>query len=183
MLRFFVKRCLVFLYILKFQYILCYGSSRVYYTIEKRYVKFQYILCYGSSQGISDDLFQKAIFQYILCYGSSGTEDMPSDAECNFNTSYVTVLLYLSKYITVITHLFQYILCYGSSNTNKTYDGDFTIFQYILCYGSSYFSLILCISFTHFNTSYVTVLRSSANGLNKITLISIHPMLRFFSSL
>ena len=77
-------------------------------------------------------------FQYILCYGSSAT------------------------FLELVTPApaFQYILCYGSSEHLHLYYLLPNEFQYILCYGSSGKRKInLLDSLSHFNTSYVTVLR------------------------
>ena len=77
----------------------------------------------------------------------------------NFNTSYVTVQLFVifctDKYL-----LFQYILCYGSTNNSIS-----TIFQN-----------------SHFNTSYVTVQPYYLRRCTYQLSISIHPMLRFNTS-
>ena len=96
MLRFNCDVCSKLSGILEFQYILCYGSTRILNTPRTPINIFQYILCYGST--LHKFVFTKSFmqFQYILCYGST--------------------VLEIAKYSA--KGKFQYILCYGS--TNKT---------------------------------------------------------------
>ena len=54
-------------------------------------LKFQYILCYGSTRHVSACAHAKTLFQYILCYGSTGRQSDGTMIGTNFNTSYVTV--------------------------------------------------------------------------------------------
>ena len=97
-----------------FQYILCYGSTKLwgcgiytwlyfntsYVTVQlplpfykKSTLGFQYILCYGSTQFCEKKMKEFIIFQYILCYGST----------------FQAIFYFIYKL------LFQYILCYGST--------------------------------------------------------------------
>ena len=57
---------------IKFQYILCVGSSDLDLLELDIFLKFQYILCVGSSSSQSLLLYLLYLFQYILCVGSSG---------------------------------------------------------------------------------------------------------------
>ena len=78
---------------LKFQYILCYGSTAICgYAARLAYI-FQYILCYGSTAFLRGGYDANSGFQYILCYGST--------------------CIYHPKILNV--EIFQYILCYGST--------------------------------------------------------------------
>ena len=81
----------------RFQYILCYGST-VLLAINTDYERpFQYILCYGSTFFFVQGNIQTLQFQYILCYGSTVDE-----CELDINA-----------------FIFQYILCYGSTLFRK----------------------------------------------------------------
>ena len=101
----------------------------------------------------------------------------------NFNTSYVTVQLYIFEYYRYVSFRFQYILCYGSTVTIKTGIAS-AEFQYILCYGSTRTSPVT--TSVGFNISIHPMLRfndiSTWNSL-PLNQISIHPMLRFNSIL
>ena len=57
----------------KFQYILCYGSTFIFFHKKIPPKIFQYILCYGSTTHSGFRLLQQNQFQYILCYGSTKT--------------------------------------------------------------------------------------------------------------
>ena len=94
MLRFNCDVCSKLSGILEFQYILCYGSTRILNTPRTPINIFQYILCYGST--LHKFVFTKSFmqFQYILCYGST--------------------VLEIAKYSA--KGKFQYILCYGSTS-------------------------------------------------------------------
>ena len=101
--------------VLKFQYILCYGST---YLINNNFVgakKFQYILCYGSTIIPFPIIIIPFLFQYILCYGSTFVMATEKEILFNFNTSYVTVQLWMFQQSTQTGSKFQYILCYGST--------------------------------------------------------------------
>ena len=73
MLRFNLQAFLYIVAIVKFQYILCYGSTYKKKRLKPSFYKFQYILCYGSTpKKVFYKIIQKK-FQYILCYGSTRT--------------------------------------------------------------------------------------------------------------
>ena len=99
-------------------------------------VRFQYILCYSSSKDYVVDIDQVSIFQYILCYSSSCFCPISSVKKKYFNTSYVTVLPVLSDEL-ITYYTFQYILCYSSSHLGFDIILVSQLFQYILCYSSS----------------------------------------------
>ena len=56
---------------LQFQYILCYGSTFIFFHKKIPPKIFQYILCYGSTRLSESGEFEWTEFQYILCYGST----------------------------------------------------------------------------------------------------------------
>ena len=60
-------------------------------TRETKPVRFQYILCYGSTVAYIQHIFLSNAFQYILCYGSTLQTGKFWRGFFNFNTSYVTV--------------------------------------------------------------------------------------------
>ena len=53
--------------------------------------KFQYILCYGSTRNLINSKILIKLFQYILCYGSTDSPNNVNIKIQDFNTSYVTV--------------------------------------------------------------------------------------------
>ena len=114
MLRFNAERMTRFMPYIKFQYILCYGSTLRENSKLNSHIRFQYILCYGSTLFCFLVLFGYETFQYILCYGSTGFKACDISATFisihpmlrfnynlrflntprpDFNTSYVTVQL------------------------------------------------------------------------------------------
>ena len=104
--------------VIKFQYILCYGSTYDDSMLHGKSTIFQYILCYGSTGLIICSSRNNSIFQYILCYGSTKSGTQGVCFKKNFNTSYVTVQLgYGNGYVYVKE--FQYILCYGSTTSSR----------------------------------------------------------------
>ena len=114
-------------------------------------IGFQYILCYGSTYLINNNFFGHNKFQYILCYGSTKKElalildwhnfntsyvmVQPPFTRCTtfwtryFNTSYVMVQLKWFWRFLMFAGIFQYILCYGS-----TIAGMWLLFSIILRY-------------------------------------------------
>ena len=161
---------------------------------------FQYILCYGSTKVMELKGHSSYRFQYILCYGSTFMIIQSHHSRKYFNTSYVTVQLHRFSYCGCYEG-FQYILCYGSTFYATNLNVASRVFQYILCYGStcissssitvldyfntSYVTVQRKIGFlvflfqVHFNTSYVTVQPSTLIEHTLFRFISIHPMLRF----
>ena len=121
------------------------------------FIKFQYILCYGSTGAKDQNGLPIFKFQYILCYGSTQSASKFSLWNLNFNTSYVTVQRLMSG-IEQQVNEFQYILCYGST-TFPLWKLSGNKFQYILCYGSTGKIATWRRSHLDFNTSYVTVQR------------------------
>ena len=55
------------------------------------YSEFQYILCYGSTRLRFTETDAYSVFQYILCYGSTMQMYLSTMQGGDFNTSYVTV--------------------------------------------------------------------------------------------
>ena len=142
---------------LRFQYILCCGSTILIQKVWYLLVKFQYILCCGSTlNALNMAAIDKYIsihlmlwfnncrgnglqhtngFQYILCCGST--------KKCRKTQNG--------------WEKFQYILCCGSTVPKITDMVGKVVFQYILCCGSTlmfYYSPTLI---PDFNTSYVVV--------------------------
>ena len=59
------------LFVVVFQYILCYGSTSGDSGYSTNSNRFQYILCYGSTYKPDAIAAHFDGFQYILCYGST----------------------------------------------------------------------------------------------------------------
>ena len=97
---------------------------------------FQYILCYGSTKVMELKGHSSYRFQYILCYGSTFMIIQSHHSRKYFNTSYVTVQLHRFSYCGCYEG-FQYILCYGSTLFSCSKVNHASEFQYILCYGST----------------------------------------------
>ena len=57
--------------LVRFQYILCYGSTVNFLKGLVNFLGFQYILCYGSTEFKTAKSLYVIAFQYILCYGST----------------------------------------------------------------------------------------------------------------
>ena len=117
---------------------------------------FQYILCYGSTKVMELKGHSSYRFQYILCYGSTFMIIQSHHSRKYFNTSYVTVQLHRFSYCGCYEG-FQYILCYGSTFYATNLNVASRVFQYILCYGSTCISSSSITVLDYFNTSYVTV--------------------------
>ena len=117
---------------------------------------FQYILCYGSTKVMELKGHSSYRFQYILCYGSTFMIIQSHHSRKYFNTSYVTVQLHRFSYCGCYEG-FQYILCYGSTCISSS---SITVLDY---FNTSYVTVQRKIGFlvflfqVHFNTSYVTV--------------------------
>ena len=72
---------------------------------------FQYISCYCLSWKLSSRHPGYLPFQYISCYCLSHLRHHSITAECDFNTSHVTVYPFLQPMV-FIPRVFQYISCY-----------------------------------------------------------------------
>ena len=94
-----------------FQYISCYCLSCPKIVGDNVDLSFQYISCYCLSSVIQVDRFHASSFQYISCYCLSYLRHVYSHLSLNFNTSHVTVYLYLHILLTRPL-VFQYISCY-----------------------------------------------------------------------
>ena len=123
----------------------------------EKVLKFQYILCYGSTNAHLKKTLIGKRFQYILCYGSTITLKMLDLLRKYFNTSYVTVqphqdghlhahvLHFNTSYVTV-----QLILKVYVGRLGKYFNTSYVTVQQRL--GSSKSKPL-----KNFNTSYVTV--------------------------
>ena len=150
-------------------------SLLAFYLQEKQ---FQYILCYGSTKVLDGNCYLVKYFNTSYVTVQPPFCLLNSSFLSNFNTSYVTVQRQRNKtcyfasgisihpmlrfnlvfvFIYYIFFRFQYILCYGSTAFRQLHLGYGMLFQYILCYGSTFFKEVLMCAFTDFNTSYVTV--------------------------
>ena len=182
-----------------FQYIPCYGLSKLFVAVKVWYpnfntshvtvypntspecpklIAFQYIPCYGLSKLRESREYQEKSFQYIPCYGLSVQERFTQEVGENFNTSHVTVyrcrsFIYWRLCLISIHPMLRFISIEDAEVT--TLNG----FQYIPCYGLSKIQVIRTMTVMNFNTSHVTVYPRAANVLRRYTPISIHPMLRF----
>ena len=97
---------------------------------------FQYILCYGSTDAVYQERKYGRRFQYILCYGSTIKRYVPINIKIDFNTSYVTVQLFVrlvghsANSISIHPMLrFNFLVIRVGTKLSE--------FQYILCYGST----------------------------------------------
>ena len=155
----------------------------VFLFLKSIYNVFQYILCYGSTLNLL------SLFFYHLYFNTSYvTVQLPYILEYRglskyFNTSYVTVQLKKCIKTQNGREEFQYILCYGSTIMAASMPEVKITFQYILCYGSTYYKNENESKKQNFNTSYVTVQHQSLLHIIYLVRISIHPMLRFNTSL
>ena len=119
--------------------------------------RFQYILCYGSTRpfikckfGIINFNTSYVTVQLLETWGKSCVGRISIHPMLRFNS-----LRLIKEHVEFFK--FQYILCYGSTIVQLWIYCALQAFQYILCYGSTkYFNRTSIISF-HFNTSYVTV--------------------------
>ena len=144
-------------------------------------MKFQYILCYGSSEITSIVATYTIEFQYILCYGSSIKFISEETLFPCFNTSYVTVHQ-AEQCKAEFPNLFQYILCYGSSLLhimtilpNSRFNTSYVTVHHT-------YKVYKIGGVKSFNTSYVTVHLAIPSPFLPWYFVSIHPMLRFISN-
>ena len=159
MLRFNKVMLLWYLYLIIFQYILCYGSTRISQVglIFVRNFNTSYVTVQQTP--ISDALKIKR----------------------DFNTSYVTVQHETRLQHDVKSFRFQYILCYGSTcplfgfpNNEENFNTSYVTVQ-------RFSRLPTSITAANFNTSYVTVQQQKSKNRKGKQEISIHLMLRFNS--
>ena len=105
--------------------------------IEFGILKFQYIICFGSSLMLVMFDYYYKLFQYIICFGSSGvirfSRFYSSFISIHHMFRFKTSKLSFKKRII----LFQYIICFGSRPFKKGGINPLNLFQYIICFGSS----------------------------------------------
>ena len=80
---------------LRFQYILCIGFTVMQNYNVLKIAIFQYILCIGFTGAANTKQMVEKLFQYILCIGFTLFVFQEFQLIYHFNTSYVSVLLYL----------------------------------------------------------------------------------------
>ena len=157
MLRFNIITYFSYVVIPKFQYILCYGSTR--YKAKNAFCKGHFNTSYVTVQ---HDFAIKTLnhgkeFQYILCYGST-----KCNTYCTFRCSIISIHPMLRFNPAVTSNVIK------KMHFNTSY---VTVQQLFF----DYFGKMQM----HFNTSYVTVQQRCFQLHQRIYPISIHPMLRF----
>ena len=136
MLRFNSLALKVILYILRFQYILCYGSTDI-------------LFIFGIKNRIS--IHPMLRFNTLIISNLGGKIKISIHPMLRFNDS--------ADCNAPAKERFQYILCYGSTELTDALIKQQEKFQYILCYGSTNPQKEGQETQNHFNTSYVTVQR------------------------
>ena len=88
-------------------------------SLEERIIdclKFQYILCYGSTCFYSIKDYDITEFQYILCYGSTTSKILSFHSTSNISIHLMLWFNLIKDFKKTNLCRFQYILCYGSTN-------------------------------------------------------------------
>ena len=122
---------------IKFQYILCYGSTVFAIYASYAYPNFNtsYVTVQRCSAARASS--KRGRFQYILCYGSTRSQCSAYSRQNSISIHPMlrfNVELYTNK---KDLDAFQYILCYGSTYNQAFMVQAHILFQYILCYGST----------------------------------------------
>ena len=144
---------------IKFQYILCCGSTISVMFRAFRALKFQYILCCGSTLYVHARNMYGIVFQYILCCGSTVFADnsiskIIISIHLMLWFNWVMILVF-GLAIAISIHLMLWFNQDKKQNQKRKKS-----FQYILCCGSTSFKFNFWRDFFNFNTSYVVVQRS-----------------------